>query len=139
MIKDLDYYLTIDYDIIVEKVEEEDGGGYLAYYKDIPTVMGDGENKKDAISDVKSAFTEYVKICMKYKDPIPEPHKLDEVKRVHFNSTVRRINEVDKRVGKGRRSDLINILINKFLDGEIAVKIPNGKRNNSDGELVAMG
>jgi len=60
MIKDKDYYTNIDYDIIVDDLSEADGGGYFAYYKDIASVMGDGETKDEAIYDVKKAFKCFV-------------------------------------------------------------------------------
>jgi len=56
MIKDKNYYMNIDYDIIVDNLSEADGGGYFAYYKDIPSVMGDDETINEAIEDVKKAF-----------------------------------------------------------------------------------
>jgi len=41
--------MNIDYNIIVDSLSEAYGGGYFAYYKDIPSVMGDGETKDEAI------------------------------------------------------------------------------------------
>lgn len=74
MIKDLEYYLSLDYDIIVRELDEDEGSGWFAYYKDIKTIMGDGENKDEAIKDVKNAFKEYVKISLKNGDNIIEPY-----------------------------------------------------------------
>ena len=37
------YYLSLDYEIVLRKLTEEEGGGYFAYYKDFPGVMGGGE------------------------------------------------------------------------------------------------
>ncbi len=56
MIKDKDYYLAIDYDIIITNLNEQNGGGYFSYYKDINGVMGDGSSKGEAITDVKKSF-----------------------------------------------------------------------------------
>ena len=39
--KDKTHYMNIDYDIIIDKLSTADGGGYLAYYKNIPSIMGD--------------------------------------------------------------------------------------------------
>lgn len=38
--KDLDYYLNLPYEIIIKKLDEKDGGGYFARYKDFPYIMG---------------------------------------------------------------------------------------------------
>lgn len=78
MIKDLDYYLSLDYDIVVRKLSLEDGGGYFAYYKDIQGVMGDGESKEEAIKDVKLAFRAYVLNQLELGKEIIEP--LDDKK-----------------------------------------------------------
>lgn len=121
MVKDIEYYQNIDYDILVSKLSEEDGGGYFSYYKDIPSVMGDGETKEEAIKDVKSAFKCFVEVSLQNKDNIPEPRSLEEKMRVNFNSSIGKIKEIDRRVGKRHRKDLLNLLINKFLDGEIEV------------------
>ena len=39
MKKSLDYYMNLDYEIIVKKVKPTDGGGWFAYYKDFKGVM----------------------------------------------------------------------------------------------------
>lgn len=73
MIKDLEYYLSLEYDIVVRKLSIEDGGGYFAYYKDIQGVMGDGESKEEAIKDVKLAFRAYLLNQLELSKEIIEP------------------------------------------------------------------
>ncbi len=121
MIKDLEYYMSIDYDILVSKISQENGDGYFAYYKDVPSVMGDGQSKKEAIEDVKNAFRCFVEVSLKHQDHIPEPVYLQKKVRVNFNAQARKIKELDRKVGKRYRTKLLNILINKFLDGEISI------------------
>jgi len=62
--KDKTHYMNIDYDIIIDKLSAADGGGYLAYYKDILSIMGDGETKDEAIDDVKKAFGCFLEVNM---------------------------------------------------------------------------
>ena len=121
MVKNMEYYKNIDYDIIVTKLNKEDGGGYFAYYRDIPSVMGDGNTEKEAIKDVKSAFNCFVEVSLKNKDKITEPISLQEKMRVNFNSQVGKIKELDRKVGKRHRTNLLNLLINKYLNGEIEI------------------
>lgn len=47
--KNLDYYMNLDYEIVIKKVSPEDGDGWFAYYKDFKGVMGDGESAIEAI------------------------------------------------------------------------------------------
>ena len=53
MKKDVEYYMNLPYEIIVKKLSKDEGGGYLARYKDYPLVMGDGENEAEAIANAK--------------------------------------------------------------------------------------
>ncbi len=32
--RDRDYYLNLDYEIVVRNLSKDEGGGYFAYYKD---------------------------------------------------------------------------------------------------------
>jgi predicted RNase H-like HicB family nuclease len=122
MIKNKDYYLNIDYDIIVSKLSESDGGGYFAYYKDIDTVMGDGETEDEAVKDVKSAFSCYLDISLANKDAIPEPEeKLNKAKRVNISLTNRHLIGLDLMAKKYsmNRSKLISKLTDLLLNGDI--------------------
>jgi len=84
MIKDKTYFLSLDYDIIVSELSEEDGGGWFARYADFSGVMGDGDTKEDAISDVKRAFESYIDVALKYADSITEPHTKSLSKRINI-------------------------------------------------------
>lgn len=78
IIKDLDYYMSLPYSIIVNEAAEEEGG-YFAYFEELPGIMGDGETATEAITDAREAFKAYVKLEMKERKSIPEP-KTEPVK-----------------------------------------------------------
>ncbi len=121
MIKNKDYYLTIDYDIIVSTVNEEDGGGYLAYYKNIDGVMGDGQTESEAVADAKNAFDCYLDASLKNKDIIPEPESLGKSKKINISMTASKIKNLDvyaKRLNT-TRSGLLSMLSDKLLNGDI--------------------
>jgi predicted RNase H-like HicB family nuclease len=84
MIKDLEYYLGLDYDIVVRDLDENEGGGFLAYFIDMPFIMGDGETKEEAIKDVKSAFEMYIVSALKHNDRIVEPKHQTMAKRLNI-------------------------------------------------------
>ncbi len=84
MIKDKKYYLGLDYDINVIELSEEEGGGWFARYTDFSGVMGDGETKEEAISDVKNAFESYLNVALKYGDTIKEPYMKTYSKRINI-------------------------------------------------------
>ena len=124
MIKNKDYYLAIDYDIIVTKIAEKEGGGYFAYYKDIDGVMGDGQTESQAIADVKSAFDCYVEVALKNKDKILEPENLNKATKINISMTKRKINRLDtyaKRLNT-TRSGLLSMLSDKLFNGDIELQ-----------------
>jgi len=125
MIKNIDYYLNIDYDIIVSKLSKEDGGGYFAYYKDNKGIMGDGSTEEEAISDVKNAFKCFVEVALENKDTIPEPIELDKTKRINISMTNRRINSLDllARKMKTDRSKILSTLTDMLLNDDIKLKM----------------
>ena len=99
MIKDFDYYMSLDYDIALRELDESEGGGILAYYVDIPSIMGDGESKEEAIKDVKEAFKAYIKVSLKHKDRIIEPKESGRSKRINVtipNDLLKKIDEFVK-------------------------------------------
>lgn len=73
MIKNLDYYMALPYEILVRPLTKEEGGGYFARYKDFPFVMGDGETETQALEDVKKAFKSAIMVMLENNDQIPEP------------------------------------------------------------------
>jgi predicted RNase H-like HicB family nuclease len=123
MIKDKDYYLNINYDIILTNLSSEDGGGYFAYYKDIPSITGDGESREEAIKDVKSAFDCYLDISLQNKDIIPEPQNLRKSKKINISMTLDRLHNLDiyaKKIGMSR-SKVLTKLTDKLISGDIRI------------------
>jgi predicted RNase H-like HicB family nuclease len=121
MIKDKDYYLNIDYDIIVDKLSHEDGGGYFAYYKDIPSVMGDGETRDEAISDVKTAFESYVDVSIKNRDIVKEPIDMHKKEKINITMPKDRLIALDLYVKrhKTNRSSVLSQLTDILLNNRI--------------------
>jgi predicted RNase H-like HicB family nuclease len=109
MIKDLEYYLSLDYDIVVRELDNNEGDGWFAYYKDIKGIMGDGDTKDEAITDVKSAFKEYIKVSLKNGDDILEPNIKYYSKRINITLPSNILHDIDNYAFKNNisRSQLI--------------------------------
>ena len=78
--KGIDYYMNLDYDIFIEQLPEEDGGGFIAYIpflgKDMFTASGDTvEEALRILEDVKRDQFEYM---LEQGIPIREPDYDDE-------------------------------------------------------------
>ena len=63
--KDKQYYLNLEYGIATRKLTEEEGGGIVAYYTDLPFIAGDGEDIAEAIEDSRSAFSSSLDAVLK--------------------------------------------------------------------------
>jgi len=96
MIKDLQYYISLDYDIAIRDLTPDEGGGILAYYIDLPFIMGDGETKDEAIEDLKNAFKSYVVVCLKNQDRIVEPKNAQKSKRINITMPNDLLNKIDE-------------------------------------------
>ena len=123
MIKDKNYYINIDYDIIVDSLNESDGGGYFAYYKDIPSVMGDGETKDEAIDDVKKAFECFVEVSIKSKEIIKEPQNIYSKKKINITIPKDKLIGLDLYVKEHNtnRSQVLTMLTNMLLDRRVSI------------------
>ena len=95
MIKDLEYYMSLEYDIVVRELDETEGGGILAYYIDMPFLMGDGETKEEAVSDLKEVFYEYVLSSLKHGERILEPKQDTKSKRINITMPNYLIKKID--------------------------------------------
>ena len=93
--KNLNYYLNLDYEIIIRKIPKEDGGGYFAYYKDFKGIMGDGETADEAIEDVKSAFACYLEIALENNEEIKKPSYLMKTKRINITVPLYALKKID--------------------------------------------
>ena len=124
MIKNKQYYLNINYDIITTQLTEEEGGGYFAYYKDIETIMGDGKTQLEAIKEVKSAFECYVEVALKNKEVIPEPIDIEKSQRINVSLSKRRIAGLDSfaETLHTDRSKILAALTDLLLDGKIYIE-----------------
>ncbi len=61
------------YPIEVRPLAEEDGGGWLATFPDLPGCMGDGDTPETAIADGYAAAQAWLAVAAEHGDPIPAP------------------------------------------------------------------
>lgn len=94
--KNRDYYLKLEYGIATRDLSEEEGGGILAYYVDLPFIAGDGESIEEAITDAKSAFSSYIEVALEKGDTIKEPSHLSKTKRINITIPLYALEQIDK-------------------------------------------
>jgi len=90
------YYLNLEYGIATRNLSEEEGGGILAYYTDLPFIAGDGESMEEAINDAKSAFGCYLDVALEKGDIVKEPSHLMKTKRINITIPLYALEQIDK-------------------------------------------
>jgi predicted RNase H-like HicB family nuclease len=71
--KNLGYYLALNYDIRLRKLTDEEGGGWLAEIPLLPGCISDGETPEEAIANVDDAKKCWIETCLELDRPVPEP------------------------------------------------------------------
>ena len=61
------------YPIELRPLAQEDGGGWLATFPDLPGCMGDGDTPAAAITDGYAAAQAWLEVAAQHGDPIPQP------------------------------------------------------------------
>ena len=67
----------IEYQVIIEPLSNEDGGGYLVRMPELPGCMADGKTIEDAIENAESAIEQWIATATKMGRPIPRPGSFD--------------------------------------------------------------
>lgn len=62
----------MDYAVVVLKLSQEDGGGYLALVPDLYGCMSDGETPEEAVSNVQEAVADWLEVSRQMNRSIPE-------------------------------------------------------------------
>ena len=63
----------VDYKIEITPLTQEDGGGFLVTFPDLPGCMADGETIEEAIIEAKGAFSCWIEACLEWNRAIPFP------------------------------------------------------------------
>lgn len=59
-----------DYPIELHPLSQEDGGGYLVTFPDLPGCMADGETPEEAVQNGFDAALSWLKTAEEYGDPV---------------------------------------------------------------------
>ncbi|MGZ3196185.1 MAG: type II toxin-antitoxin system HicB family antitoxin [Croceibacterium sp.] len=66
---------TEHYEIVIDPLSEEDGGGFVATVTELPGCMSDGRTQEEALANVKDAMTAWLTTAAKMGREIPAPHR----------------------------------------------------------------
>jgi len=76
--KNLEYYFDAKYPYKIEVLPEEEGGGLLITYPDLPGCMSDGDTLEEALYMGEDARKAWIETKFENGEEIPEPFSADE-------------------------------------------------------------
>jgi antitoxin HicB len=65
--------MNLEYTVRIERLSEEDGGGYLATVPDLPGCMSDGATPEEALKNVQEAIVSWIEAAKEWKQEVPKP------------------------------------------------------------------
>ena len=103
-----------DYPFTIRHLSNEEGGGYLIEFPDLPGCMSDGETIDKAIENGKEAIQAWIEAAKEMSRPIPKPGELESqsgkwVQRVPKSIHLRLVNKA-KEEGVSLNTLVITIL-----------------------------
>lgn len=66
-----------NYPATIQPLSEEDGGGYLVSFPDLPGCIADGATPEEAFHQAEDAMIAWIKTAQEFGDPIPKPSTLN--------------------------------------------------------------
>ncbi len=62
-----------DYTVIVERLPDSEGGGFIARVLDLPGCMSDGDTDIEALENAHDAITAWIDCARQMGRPVPHP------------------------------------------------------------------
>lgn len=72
--KQVDYYLSLPYTILLSPLPEEDGGGYHVGIPELEGCFSVGKTPNKAVKNIKDAMSVWIAGSLKLGDEIPLPN-----------------------------------------------------------------
>lgn len=72
----------LDYPFELRPLSEDEGGGWLVTFPDLPGCMSDGETPEDALTNGRDALGAWLEAAREMGRPIPQPGELPSGKFV---------------------------------------------------------
>lgn len=66
------------YPATIQPLSEEDGGGYLVSFPDLPGCIADGATPEEAFHQAEDAMIAWIKTAQEFGDSIPQPSNLNK-------------------------------------------------------------
>lgn len=112
--KDLNYYLKLNYEIKIRKLTDEEGGGWFAEIPLLPGCISDGETPEDTIFNLNDAKKCWIEACLELGRPVPEP----ESDEFSGQLRLRMPKSLHRALSEKAREE--NISLNQYINYQLA-------------------
>ena len=68
----------LKYPVTIKPLSQEDGGGYLVEYLDLPGCMADSKTVEEALKEGEDAVLAWIRSAQEDGEQIPEPSSIDQ-------------------------------------------------------------
>ena len=72
--KDLDYYLSLPYTLVIREMNDESGRYYYGTYLELDGCQSDGQTIEELLRNLEEAKRGWLEVKLEHGDPIPEPN-----------------------------------------------------------------
>jgi len=83
-----------EYDIIIVKLTDEDGGGFAGFVPDLPGCISDGETRLEAMANTENAIKEWIDAQKGRGLPVPKSGSFAEAVRENYHQMAIKLNEI---------------------------------------------
>ncbi|MDF9410081.1 type II toxin-antitoxin system HicB family antitoxin [Pelotomaculum isophthalicicum JI] len=112
--KDLNYYLNLNYEIKIRKLTDEEGGGWFAEIPLLPGCISNGETPGEAVSNINDAKRCWVETCLELGRSIPEPLNDD------FSGQLRIRMPKSLHKALSEKAKMENVSLNQYINYQLA-------------------
>jgi antitoxin HicB len=122
----------LDYPFQVRPLPEEDGGGYLIEFPDLPGCLSDGATIEEAIANGADALWSWIATAREFGDPVPPPSQSsDEAYSGRWN--MRAPKSLHRRLAERAKAE--GVSLNTLAVTLLAEGL--GRRGRDDGQRAA--
>ncbi|OLN31872.1 toxin-antitoxin system HicB family antitoxin [Desulfosporosinus metallidurans] len=125
--KELEFYMNLDYEIKIRKLAEDEGSGWFAQIPLLPGCMSDGGTVDECLVNLEDAKKGWIEACIELGREVPEPSKTTD-----FSGQLRVRMPKSLHQALSERAKEENISLNQFILYQLSrgigykVSLPNG-------------
>jgi antitoxin HicB len=128
----------LDYPFQVRPLTDEEGGGYLIEFPDLPGCLSDGETIEAAIANGADALRSWIETARELGDPVPPPRPSDNAYSGRWNMRVPR--SLHRRLAERAKAEgvsLNTLAVTLLADAVTLLAEGLGRRGRDDDQRAA--